>query len=82
MMRCRRCNQLVAMGMIACICGEIAKAEVNLYVNPDQPHTHDEQRAPEPLRLTVVQTVSTSSGSSSSSGVLRSGTSILRAILP
>ena len=53
MMRCRRCNQLVAMVGIACICGEIAKAEVNLYVHPDQPHITTSKGTPEPVRLTV-----------------------------
>ena len=56
MMRCRRCNGVVAVLGIACFCGEIAMAEVErFYVNPDQPHTHDERKAPPELPRLIVQ---------------------------
>ncbi len=57
MMRCERCNQVVALLGFACVCGEIATVEVErLY---DQPHIHYEQAAPPERPQLVTQASST-----------------------
>jgi hypothetical protein len=65
MLRCRRCNQVVAAFGVACICGEIvisvAKVGVRLYTNPDL-HAHNEQKAPPQTRPSVVIVTTSSSG--------------------
>jgi len=70
MLRCRRCNQSVAMLGVVCICGAIAHAEHVDFTMPatlsyaaqpydEGPHTHDEKVPPEAPRLLATQ-VSTS----------------------
>ncbi len=69
MLRCRRCNQVVAMIGVGCICGEIATFEtVRLYTNPDL-HTHHEQTAPPEMPSWTMEEGSTAvvSGNYSSS---------------
>jgi hypothetical protein len=70
MMRCRRCNQVVAAFSVACICGEIvisAVKEVRLYVNPDL-HAHQEQMAPPQPKPITVAAISTSASTSNVGG--------------
>jgi hypothetical protein len=46
---------------VGCICGEIAAPEISrqVYINPDQPHTHNEQMTPLEMTLVTVEAGST-----------------------
>jgi hypothetical protein len=91
MMRCPRCNQIVATVVGAtCICGLMFSADLcgeNTKSGPcgeiakvyDQPHTHDKQRVPEPARLTV-EAISTSTSSASSSAALIKPATLIRPV--
>jgi hypothetical protein len=70
--QCRKCaNCAVAVGTACTLCGEFAAAtvepesSVRLYigtdVGTDQPHTHDEPKAPTPTGTLTVRAVTTAS---------------------
>jgi hypothetical protein len=67
MLRCRRCNQVIASLSIACTCSEMfiavaTKENVRLYINPD-PHTHQEETTPpQPKQITIEASSTAVSG--------------------
>jgi hypothetical protein len=68
MLRCKRCNQTVAIGFCLCVVGEMVSQDPRPFINPDL-HTHNEPKAPPPAAEIAVRAISTAVATGTQRGV-------------